>query len=197
MVNPPSGNPPFLTSVSLSLPDWVAKMEPALREGYPTDEDKMRLAVTLSARNVAANTGGPFGAAIFDSDSGSVISIGVNRVVPLNNSTAHAEMMAFMLAQHRLKNHRLNATRHHFVMATSAQPCAMCYGASVWAGINRILIGARREDVESLTEFDEGPMPRNWIEGLKRRGISVTRDILRKEACRVLRDYEEKIGTTY
>lgn len=197
MVNLPSGNPPFLTSVSLSLPDWVAEMEPALREGYPTDEDKMRLAVTLSARNVAANTGGPFGAAIFDSDSGSVISIGVNRVVPLNNSTAHAEMMAFMLAQHRMKNHRLNATRHHFVMATSAQPCAMCYGASVWAGINRILIGARREDVESLTEFDEGPMPRNWIEGLKRRGISVTRDILRKEACRVLRDYEEKIGTTY
>ena len=197
MVNLPSENPALPTSVSLSLPDWVADMEPVLRENHPTDADKMRLAVSLSACNVAAQTGGPFGAAIFDSETGSVISIGVNRVVPLHNSTAHAEMMAFMLAQYRMQNHRLNATHHHFVMATSAQPCAMCYGASVWAGINRILIGARREDVESLTEFDEGPMPRNWVEGLRRRGISVTRDILRREACRVLREYEEKTGTDY
>ncbi|NDV63271.1 nucleoside deaminase [Puniceicoccales bacterium CK1056] len=185
------------TSVSLSLPEWVRDWEVNLDKKYPTDEDKMRLAVELSAKNVEESSGGPFGAAIFNSDTGEVISIGVNRVVPLFNSTAHAEMMAFMLAQHRLRNHRLNASRHHFVMATSAQPCAMCYGASVWAGINRILIGARREDVESLTEFDEGPMPRNWIQGLKRRGISVDRDILRKEASEVLREYARQTGQTY
>ena len=185
------------TSVSLSLPDWVREWEVNLEKMYPTDEDKMLLAVELSARNVEESSGGPFGAAIFNSDTGEVISIGVNRVVPLFNSTAHAEMMAFMLAQHRLRNHRLNASRHQFVMATSAQPCAMCYGASVWAGINRILVGARREDVESLTEFDEGPMPRNWIQGLRRRGISVDRDILRKEACEVLREYARRTGQTY
>ena len=185
------------TSVSLSLPDWVRDWESKLDKMYPSDEDKMRLSVELSARNVEAGTGGPFGAAIFNSDTGEVISVGVNRVVPLFNSTAHAEMMAFMLAQHRLQNHRLNAAHHHFVMATSAQPCAMCYGASVWAGINRILIGARREDVESLTEFDEGPMPRNWIKGLRERGISVHRDVLRKEACIVLREYARKTGQIY
>ena len=185
------------TSVSLSLPDWVQEWKRDLAGRYPSDEDQMRLAIQLSAKNVEASTGGPFGAAIFNSDTGEVISIGVNRVVPLSNSTAHAEMMAFMLAQHRMQNHRLSASHHHFVMATSAQPCAMCYGASVWAGINRILIGARREDVESLTEFDEGPMPRNWIDGLKRRGISVHRDILRKEACAVLREYERKTGEIY
>jgi tRNA(Arg) A34 adenosine deaminase TadA len=185
------------TSVSLSLPDWIHELGPRLREPCPSDQDKMRLALELAARNIAERTGGPFGAAIFDSRTGAVISVGVNRVVPLHNSTAHAEMMAFMLAQCRLHSHRLNATRHHFVMATSAQPCAMCYGASVWAGIDRILIGARREDVESLTEFDEGPMPRNWIQGLRRRGISVTRDVLRKEARAVLAEYEARIGQTY
>lgn len=195
MDNNTPGNP--VTSVCLSLPDWIREMETDLKATYPSDEDKMRLAILLSARNVAENTGGPFGAAIFDSDTGAVISVGVNRVVPLHNSTAHAEMMAFMLAQQRLMSHRLNANQHRFILATSAQPCAMCYGASIWAGINRILTGARREDVESLTEFDEGPMPRKWIQGLKERGISVTVDILRKEASVVLKEYEENIGTDY
>ena len=157
----------------------------------------MRLAIKLAERNVHENTGGPFGAAIFNSDSGAVISVGVNRVVPLNNSTAHAEMMAFMLAQQRLESFRLDATQHRFVLATSAQPCAMCYGACPWAGIDRLLVGARREDVESLTEFDEGPMPRNWMQGLNRRGIRITRDVLRKEARDVFVDYNRSRGTSY
>ncbi len=157
----------------------------------------MGLAIDLAARNVAEKSGGPFGAAIFDSTSGEVVSVGVNRVVPLCNSTAHAEMMAFMLAQHALQSHRLIATRHQFFMATSAQMCAMCYGASVWAGINHILIGARREDVESLTNFDEGPMPRNWIQALRDRGIAVTRDIMRREACEVLAAYQSATGPLY
>jgi tRNA(Arg) A34 adenosine deaminase TadA len=156
-----------------------------LSQRYLTDKGKMELAIILARRNVSEQTGGPFGAAIFNSSTGEVISVGVNRVVPLNNSTAHAEMMAFMLAQQRLKSYRLDATRHNFVLATSAQPCAMCYGACPWAGIQRLLIGARREDVESLTEFDEGPMRRNWVQGLNERGISVTRDVLRNEAREV------------
>ncbi len=45
------------------------------------------------------------------------------------------------------------------MLATSAQPCCQCYGATVWAGIDELLIGARAEDVEELTEFDEGPLP--------------------------------------
>ncbi|MEX0329989.1 MAG: nucleoside deaminase [Puniceicoccaceae bacterium] len=184
-------------SVHLTLPDWIREYNSLLDEPFNSDEDKMDLAIRLASRNVREGTGGPFGAAIFETDSGRVISVGVNRVVPLNNSTAHAEMMAFMLAQKRLRSFRLDATRHHFVLATSAQPCAMCYGACPWAGIDRLIIGARREDVESLTEFDEGPMPRDWIEGLNRRGIHVTQDVLRKEACSVFRDYQRSRGETY
>lgn len=186
------------TSVKLCLPEWVDELLPELsRISYPSDEDKMRLAVDLSRKNVEASTGGPFGAAIFDSATDAVVSIGVNRVVPLNNSTAHAEMMAFMLAQYRLQRFRLDTGEHDFVMATSAQPCAMCYGACAWAGIHRLIIGARRMDVESLTEFDEGPMPEDWIAKLLNRGIKVTRDVLRQEAREVLSLYKNKKGTHY
>jgi len=188
---------PIQLSVNLSLPDWIHDFFPILERTYPTDEDKMRLVLDLALKNVEENTGGPFGAAIFDAETNLVVSVGLNRVVPMNNSTAHAEMMAFMLAQRRLRRVRLDNENHDFVLVTSAQPCAMCYGASPWAGIKRIIIGARREDVESLTEFDEGPMPVDWIEGLRKRGITVTQDILRIESREVFRLYSNKKGTHY
>lgn len=188
---------PISLSVELTMPDWVTGFITHRDQAYPSDEDKMRLVIDLAMENVNRSTGGPFGAAIFDSITNRLVSLGVNRVVPLNNSTAHAEMMAFMLAQHRLGRFRLDDGKHDFVLVTSAQPCAMCYGASPWAGIKRIIIGSRREDVESLTEFDEGPMPADWISELNKRGILVTRDILRDASCKVLAAYAKKKGTQY
>lgn len=186
----------LVTSVHLALPDWVTSMAHT-HSVYPADEDKMRLAVELARRNVSERTGGPFGAAIFDAASGELISVGVNRVVPLNNSTAHAEMMAFMLAQVRLGNFRLDQADHAFVLATSAQPCAMCYGGVVWAGVRRMIVAARKEDVETHTHFDEGPIPPDWKEGLRARGIEVTMDVLRDDAVAVLKEYTRTGGEDY
>ena len=99
------------------------------------------------------------GAAVFDAVSGRLVAVGVNRVVSQNCSVAHAEMMAIMIAQQRLSRSRMNEDDGHYVLATSSQPCCQCYGAMVWAGIDELLIGARADDVEELTEFDEGPLP--------------------------------------
>jgi tRNA(Arg) A34 adenosine deaminase TadA len=187
---------PMPTKVTLDLPDWIADFAERFQEPCRTDEERMRLAIDLARANCSHGTGGPFGAAIFRDGDGAVVSVGVNRVLPLTNSTAHAEMLAFMLAQKALGQHRLDEREHRFILATSAQPCAMCYGATPWAGIHRLLIGARKEDVEKLTPFDEGPLPRNWIAGLARRNIEVTRDVLRREACEVLKAYAEG-GSAY
>ena len=56
---------------------------------------------------------------------------------------------------------------------------------------------ALAEDVESLTGFDEGPIPRDWEKQFERRGISVRGGILRDEACEVLRFYRESGGAVY
>lgn len=74
------------------------------------------------------------------------------------------------------------------------RPCCQCYGATVWAGIDELLIGARSEDVEELTEFDEGPLPADWIGELEKRGVRVKRDILREQAREVLMRYGELGG---
>lgn len=185
----------------LTLPAWVHDEVDALRT-YPSDEDKVALAVSLSRHNVEARSGGPFGAAVFGPGD-RLVAVGVNRVLPQSCSVAHAETMALMLAQQRVQRSRLNvddatgAASGPFVLSTSAQPCCQCYGAMFWAGIDRLLIGARSEDVMSLTRFDEGPLPADWVGELEHRGIAVTRDLLREHACDVLRAYGEQGGTFY
>ena len=180
---------------TLTLPDWIDAEVDAARL-YASDEDKVALAIRLSRRNVELDTGGPFGAAVFDGD-GALVAVGVNRVVQHACSIAHAEMMAFLAAQGRTQRFRLNDDGRRYVLATSSQPCCQCYGASVWAGIDELLIGARSEDVEDLTEFDEGPLPADWVGELERRGIAVRRDILRDEARAALKFYSEHGGLMY
>ena len=186
--------------VHLTLPAWVHDAVDTART-YVTDADKVALAIALSQQNVEAETGGPFGAAVFGPDD-RIIAIGVNRVVPHACSVAHAEMMAYMLAQGRTQRLRLNRDADDnpigpITLATSSQPCCQCYGATVWAGIDRLLIGARAEDVMALTEFDEGPLPADWVGELNKRDIEVVRDIERDAACAVLRAYGELGGQRY
>lgn len=186
--------------VHLTLPAWVHDAVDTAR-AWPTDADKVALAIDLSRRNVEHASGGPFGAAVFGPDD-RIVAVGVNRVLPHSCSVAHAEMMAYMLAQQRTQRARLNrdaddAPTGPIVLATSSQPCCQCYGATIWAGIDRLLIGARAEDVMALTEFDEGPLPADWIGELEKRGIAVTRDVEREAACDALRAYSAGGGGKY
>lgn len=171
-------------AVQLDLPAWLGTYQAGLGPCVD-DAAQVAVAIELSARNLDAASGGPFGAAVFD-DRGHAVALGVNRVDPLCCSAAHAEIMALAFAQARLQRARLNEDGRRYTLACSAQPCAMCYGASFWAGIDRLVIGARSEDVMRLTQFDEGPLPDDWVGELERRGIDVRRDILRDAACAVL-----------
>ena len=184
-----------MTELRFMLPNWL-ETEIDRQRIYADDCSRMQLAIHLAQRNVENSSGGPFGAAIF-SEEGVLIATGVNLVVAHNCSVAHAEMMTFMQAQAYLQRCRLNENGTRMILATSAQPCCMCYGALFWAGIDEILIGARAEDVHELTDFDEGPLPNDWMGELVRRGINVKRDIERETARGVLAQYAKQGGTCY
>ncbi len=181
--------------VHLTLPAWIHEVVDT-RRVYPGDDAKVALAVELSRLNVDAETGGPFGAVVFGPDD-RVIAAAVNRVVPHCTSLAHAENMAYMLAQQRLQTPRLNDALSPVTLATSSQPCCQCYGATIWAGIDRLLIGASAADVEELTPFDEGPLPADWVGELNRRGIEVVQGLHRDAARAVLRHYGQSNGARY
>lgn len=157
----------------------------------------MRFVVELASINVAKGTGGPFAAAVFETDTGQLVGMGMNLVVSANCSLAHAELVALANAQQTVRSFDLGAAglpEHELV--TSSEPCAMCYGAIPWSGVRRVLCGARARDAESIG-FDEGPKPKNWAGELKKRGISVIRDLCRNEAVAVLRHYKDSGGVIY
>ena len=183
-------------AVTLRLPDWV---EEVLSEDrvYPTVEDRVRLAIELSRFNIHHESGGPFGAAIFERETGRLLAPGVNMVTPLGCSVFHAEMVAIMVAQRVIGDFDLGGPGHSpYELVASTQPCAMCLGAIPWSGVRRLVCGARDEDAEEIG-FDEGMKPADWVRSLEERGITVERDVLREEAASVLREYVEKDGEIY
>lgn len=187
----------FLSPVLvIELPDWVASIATPGRR-YAGDQEKMGLAVRLSRENVERGTGGPFAAAIFERDSGVLVAVGMNSVVRLNNCALHGEMVAFMMAQHRLASFTLGAPGmpvHE--LFTSCAPCAMCLGAILWSGVRRVVCGASRDDA-TILGFEEGPVFAESWRYLEERGIECVHDVLRAEARAVLELYRAKSGTLY
>jgi tRNA(Arg) A34 adenosine deaminase TadA len=182
-------------AVRVDYPDWVNTVVD-WKQPYPTDEERMRLAISVARENVERGTGGPFGAAIFEA-SGRLVAVGMNSVVRLNNCTLHGEMMAFMMAQHRVGSFTLNAPHlpvHE--LFTSCEPCAMCLGTTLWSGVQRVVYGATREDASRLN-FEEGPVFPESYEYLEKRGIRFVRKVLREEARAVLEMYRAKGGKIY
>jgi len=185
-----------LPIISLRLPDWVEGFLADSPGIFPGINDRMRFVLELSRRNVRHGTGGPFGAAVFDSD-GRLIAPGINLVVISNCSLLHAEMVALAGAQQKLGHYDIGGGgRRHYDLFATTEPCAMCFGAIPWSGVRRIICGARDEDARAIG-FDEGPKLADWVTALTDRGIAVLRDVLRDEAARVLQDYVEAGGIIY
>jgi tRNA(Arg) A34 adenosine deaminase TadA len=176
--------------LTVALPAWIDEV---CRPGQTlaTLEEQMDLAIGLSRHNTAAGTGGPFGAVVVDRE-GRVVAVGVNLVVPARAAILHAETVALALAGQAVGDFRLPG--HDLVSST--EPCAMCLGALPWAGVDRLVCGARHEDA-AAAGFDEGDKPADWVAGLARRGIETIRDVRRRQASQVLIDYVQSGGIVY
>lgn len=185
-----------LPVIEISLPDWVKNFV-EWDKRFASDEEKMSLAVNLAMENVRQMTGGPFGAAIFDAETGRLVSVGMNQVMRLNNSTLHAEATAIIMAQKILENYNLNFDgQGKYELFTSCEPCCMCLGAVLWSGVKRLVCGATKDDASRIG-FDEGPVYESSYDYLTRRGITVKRNFLREKAVQAFDLYAESGGIIY
>lgn len=183
-------------SVVIDTPAWAIALGNA-RTSYPTDDDRIALAIALSRENVERDCGGPFGAAVFEDATGRLVSVGVNSVRRLSNCTLHAETAALMFAGQAEGCHSLHQEDGpSFVLATSCDPCAMCLGAILWSGVRRVICAATREDAMAAG-FDEGPVFDESWRYLADRNVDVTHGLRRAEARAVLDAYVAKGGMLY
>jgi tRNA(Arg) A34 adenosine deaminase TadA len=183
---------------NVSLPEWAVQEQAQLPIHFPNLEERMRAVVRFSQLNIDHQTGGPFAAGVFERDSGRLIVIGVNRVVPSNVSSAHAEIVALSLAQQKLASWDLGSDRLPAMqLVVNWRPCAMCYGATIWSGIRSLVIAGSDNACERITGFDEGPIHPNWQSELSKRGIELQDGLLYEEAIAVFQQFRARGQMVY
>ena len=188
----------FESHFEVHLPDWAIEENQKLPPCINNLESRMREVIRFSKLNFENETGGPFAAGVFEKATGKVIVIGVNRVLPCNMSSAHAEIVALTLGQQILGTHDLGENAESsYQLVVNARPCAMCFGAIPWSGVVDVVVGASGNQIEKLTGFDEGPIHPDWQAELRRRGIEVTENVLEAEACEVLAAFGKSNATVY
>jgi tRNA(Arg) A34 adenosine deaminase TadA len=176
----------------IRLPDWVAAELPAGDPPLKHIDERMRLAIHLARCNIDNKTGGPFAAIVFDA-AHRIVATGLNLVRTSNCSSAHAEILALSLAEHRTGRYHLDSS---YELVVTAEPCAMCAGAIPWSGIGRLITSATDHDIRAIG-FDEGSKPHDWRQPLLSRGIEVVSEILRNESVAVLNRYRDQGGLIY
>lgn len=88
-----------------------------------------------------------------------------------------------------------NTPEHELVV--NWRPCAMCYGAVLWSGVQSLVIAGNGPELEDITGFDEGPLLSEWKEELERRGIAVIMDVGREDALEVFKTFRSSGNKVY
>ena len=147
------------------------------------DAKFMEMAIRLSEENIDTG-GGPFGAVIVRDNE--VIATGTNRVVPNNDPTAHAEVMAIRSACEKLGTFQLTDC----TVYSSCEPCPMCLSALYWAGVKRICYGNTKDDAKAIN-FDDSFIYDQLELNYADRSIRCDH-FMRSEAIRAFKKWEEK-----
>ncbi len=178
-----------LQHAGVGNPVWLAEIE-EIRHLCRDDESGLRHAIDLANENVLHGTGRPFGAVIVDAASREVVGVGVDGVERLQDSVAHAEIVALVAAEARLGTDAPEAGAGRTTLYCSCEPCALCLTAVLGSGVGRVVYAAWREDAVVLG-VDQGPVLGGLgeylaaRECLAARGITVEPGPLRERAADV------------
>lgn len=125
--------------------DMLAHLDDALRLLAPAPtritpdflDGLMRRALDVARQGLAAKEA-PIGCVLADGD-GKVIAEGHNRLNATEDRTAHAEMVTFARAAGKVRP----TDRKDLILVSTLEPCVMCLGAAMEAGVDTIAFGLR------------------------------------------------------
>ena len=144
----------------------------------------MRAAIGLSLTKMRHHHGGPFGAVVVR--RGKIVGRGWNQVVPANDPTAHAEVVAIREACRRLKTFRLDDCE----LYASCEPCPMCLAAIYWARFKKVYYANTRQDAARIG-FDDDFIYHEVARPVSRRKIPM-KQLCRNEALNVFAEWKSK-----
>ena len=140
----------------------------------------MFVAIEEAQYGIRNKEGGPFGAVVVK--DGKIVGRGHNRVLLKKNPTCHGEVEAITDACKNLDTFDLSGCEIY----TTGEPCPMCYGAILWANIEKIYYGCNILDTDNIGFRDDKFYTLSKEEN--KRQISVELD---REEC--LKLYEEYV----
>ena len=142
------------------------------------DEHYMKLAL-VEAQKAFNKEEVPIGAIIVIQDK--IIAKGYNQVELMNDSTAHAEIIALTTAFNYLGSKYLpDATLY-----VTVEPCLMCSGALYWSKIGRVVFGAydEKNSYRRSTGQNNPFHPKTIITG----------GVLEEECSQLMKDFFKKL----
>ena len=150
-----------------------------------SDEDKKFLAMAIEEARKGLQKGEqPFGSVIVR--NGEVVGRAYNTVNSSGDPTNHAETAAVRDASANLKG----SDWKECTLYTSCDPCPMCAGATMFSGIERLVIAARSAKLAEL----RGQPPRTYsaenLAGQMHMKLEVIRGLLQSESEEVLAHFD-------
>lgn len=149
-------------------------------------EEFMREAIALSAKNITEKCWGPFGAVIVK--DGEIIGRGYNHVVCDNDPTAHAEVLAIREACKKLWTRYL----HGCELYTNCEPCPMCLGAAYRARLDKIYYANSEHDAQYIG-FDDEKIYDEFAKSVDKRAVPMEQ-IDHAEAQKVFDEWKAKVN---
>lgn len=139
----------------------------------------MKEAVKEAYEGINKGHGGPFGSVIVK--EGKIIGKGHNKVILNQDPTCHGEMEAIRDACANIGSFDLSGA----ILYTTAQPCPMCLGATLWANIKEVRYGCTIKDTDEIGFRDD--VFYKFLDG--ENDILDIKELGRKECKELFNDY--------
>lgn len=127
----------------------------------------------------------PFGCCIIKNKK--IIALAHNQVWKTTDSTAHAEIIALRQACKKLKTVDLSGC----TLYGTCEPCPMCFAASHWAKISKIVYGAAIADAKKAG-FNELTIAAATMKKLGKSKVVVEANVSAKECTALFKFWKKK-----
>lgn len=149
-----------------------------------TDKDYMALAIELSGKAYY-----PYGAGIVKDNE--IIGRSDADVPVSKTGFSHAELRSIEDAMEHLGGHLCAEGGKGVTIYSSCEPCAMCMGAILYTGIDRLVYGATLEDSKECVN-ETLAKSKDVANACNNRKIDIISEVRREEAVKVLNEWRER-----